>query len=54
MRSAQAVGGGAWFRRKEAESAAAVGLRCTHNACAPMHCLPERKKNVICDVFDSI
>jgi len=28
---------GAWFRRKEVESAAAVGLCCTHNA--PVHCL---------------
>ena len=36
--------GGAWFRRKEVESAAAVGLCCVHNACAPMRCLPERKK----------
>jgi len=26
---------------------------CTHNACAPMRCLSERK-NVICDAFDSI
>jgi len=35
---------GEWFvRRKEVESAAAVGLCCTHNACAPMHWLPERK-----------
>ena len=34
----------AWFKRKEVESAAAVGLCCTHNACAPMRCLPERKK----------
>jgi len=34
---------GAWFRRKEVESDAAVGLYCTHNACAPMRCLPERK-----------
>jgi len=33
-----------WFRRKEVESAAAVGLCCTHNACAPMRCLPERKQ----------
>jgi len=33
------------------ESAAAVGLCCTHSA--PMRCLPERKL-VICDVFDSI
>jgi len=33
------------------ESAAAVGLCCTHNA--PMRCLPERKI-VICDVFDSV
>jgi len=44
---------GAWFRRKEVESAAAVALFCMHNACAPMRCLPERK-NVICDVFDSV
>jgi len=28
---------GAWFRRKEVESAAAVGLCCTHNA--PVRCL---------------
>ena len=28
--------GGAWFRRKEVESAAAVGLCCMHNACAPI------------------
>jgi len=33
-----------WFGRKEAESAAAVGLCCMHNACAPMRCLPGRKK----------
>jgi len=33
---------GAWFRRKE--SAAAVRLCCTHNACAPVRCLAERKK----------
>jgi len=44
---------GAWFRRKEAESAATVGLCCTHSACAPMRCLPERK-NVMCGVFDSV
>ena len=35
------------------ESIAAVGLCCMRNACAPMRCLPE-KKNVICDVFDSV
>jgi len=35
--------GGAWFRRKEVESAAAVGLCCTHNACA----LPERKMSSV-------
>jgi len=35
--------GGAWFRRKEVERGAAVGLCCMHNACAPMCCLPERK-----------
>jgi len=35
---------GVWFRRKEVESAAAVGLRCMHNACAPRRCLSERKK----------
>jgi len=28
---------GAWFRRKEVDSAAAVGLCCTHNA--PVRCL---------------
>jgi len=28
---------GAWFRRKEVESAAAVGLCCTHKA--PVRCL---------------
>jgi len=28
---------GAWFRRKEVESAAAVRLCCTHNA--PVRCL---------------
>jgi len=28
---------GAWFRRKELDSAAAVGLCCTHNA--PVRCL---------------
>jgi len=44
---------GAWFRRKEVESAAAVGLCCTHNACAPMRCLAERK-NVIYDVYNSV
>jgi len=44
---------GAWFKRKEVNSTAAVGLCCMHNACAPMRCLPERK-NVIRDVFDSI
>jgi len=40
----------AWFRRKEIESAAAIGLCCTHNACAPMCCLPERNKmsSVMC------
>jgi len=43
----------AWFSRKEVESAAAVGLCCTHNACAPMHCIPERRK-AICDVLDSV
>jgi len=36
--------GGAWFRRKEVESAAALGLCCTHNACAPMRCLPKREQ----------
>jgi len=41
---------GVWFRRKEVESAAAVGLCCMHNACAPIRCLGERK-NVICDVL---
>jgi len=30
-------GGGAWFRRKEVESTAAVGLCCTHKA--PLPCL---------------
>jgi len=35
---------GAWFRRKEVKSAAAVGLSYMHNAYAPMRCLPERKK----------
>jgi len=43
-----------WFRRKEVKSAAAVGLSYMHNAYAPMRCLPERKKNVMCDVFDSV
>jgi len=33
------------------ESAAAVGLCCTHSA--PVRCVPERKI-VICDVFDSV
>ena len=33
------------------ESAAAVGLCCTHNA--PVRCLSERKM-VISDVFDSV
>jgi len=33
------------------ESAAAVGLCCTHSA--PVRCLPERK-SVICDVFDNV
>ena len=33
------------------ESAAAVGLCCTHSA--PVRCLRERKI-VICDVFDSV
>ena len=33
------------------ESAAAVGLCCTHSE--PMRCLTERKI-VICDVFDSV
>jgi len=49
MRLAQ----GCWFKRKEVENAAAVGLCCMHNACAPVCCLPERKKIIICDVFDS-
>jgi len=47
---------GCWvalFRRKEVESAAAVGLCRMHNACAPMGCLLETK-NVICDVFDIV
>ena len=34
---------GGRFSRKEAESAAAIGLFYTHNACAPVRCLPERK-----------
>jgi len=29
-----------------------IGLCYTHNA--PVRCLPERKKIVICDVFDSV
>jgi len=29
-----------------------TGLHYTHNA--PVRCLPERKKIVICDVFDSV
>jgi len=33
------------------ESAAAVGLYCTHNA--PVRCLPQRKI-IICDVFDDV
>ena len=33
------------------DSAAAVGLCCTHSA--PVRCLPERKI-AICDVFDSV
>ena len=45
---------GAWFGRKEFENATAVGLCYTHNACAPMRCLPEIKNIVICDVFDNI
>ena len=36
------------------ENATAVGLCYTHNACAPMRCLPEIKNIVICDVFDNI
>jgi len=44
---------GAWFRRKEVESAAEVGLCCTQ-----MHVLQcaafLEEKNVICDVFDSV
>jgi len=32
-------------QEKEFDSAAAVGLCCTHNACAPMRCLTERNKN---------
>jgi len=48
-----AITGDGGVRRKEVESAAAVGLCCTHSACAPMRCLPERK-NLICDVFDSV
>jgi len=35
---------GAWFRKKEVDSAAAVALCCTHNACTPMRCLPEREQ----------
>ena len=35
---------GDMVRGKEVESAAAVGLCCTHSACAPVRCLPERKK----------
>jgi len=34
------------------ESTAAVGLCCTHSA--PVRCLPERKKIVTCDVFNSV
>jgi len=44
---------GTWFRRKEVDSTTAVGLCCMHNACAPVRCIPERKK-IICDVFDSV
>jgi len=44
---------GAWFRRNEVESAAAVALCWTHNACAPMRCLPERKK-ISSVMFDSV
>jgi len=46
---------GAWFRIKEVESAAAVGLCCMHNACAPMHSLPERKvSSVMCLIASDI
>jgi len=47
---------GAWFRREEIDSAAAVGLRCMHNACAPMRWLPERKKmlSVMCLIASDI
>jgi len=39
---------GAWFRRKlSRERRNSWTVCCTHNACAPIHCLPERK-NVIC------
>jgi len=34
---------GGMVQEKGVESAAAVALCCTHNACAPMHCFPERK-----------
>jgi len=46
----------AWFRRKEVDSAATVGLCCTHNACAPMRCLPERKEvsSVMCFIVSNI
>jgi len=43
------------FRRKEVESAAAVGLRCAHNACAPMCCVHERKmSSVMCFIASGI
>jgi len=46
----RAIRGGAWFRRKEVNSATAVGLCCMQNACAPVCFLPERKKlsSVMC------
>jgi len=39
---------GAWFRRKEVEGAAAVGLCCTHIVRAPMRCLPEKMSSMMC------
>jgi len=47
---------GTRYRGKEAESAAAVGLCCIHNAYAPMRCLPERKKmsSVVCLIASDI
>ena len=46
----------AWFRRKEVESAAVVGLCCMHNACAPMRCCLKEKEisSVVCLIASNI